>query len=280
VVKEEVGWRLVRLMVKQPVVEIICTGNELLIGKTVNTNASWMARRVTSLGGRVRRITVVGDQMDEVASIVKEAMGRRPNIIITSGGLGPTFDDITLKGVAEGCGLSLELNREAYDMVKAKYDAMGLELTPSRVKMAYLPRGAKALSNPIGTAPGSLLTVNDVTIVSLPGVPREMEAMFELHVVPLLKSLVKGLTFYEAAVTVKGMLESSLAPLIEEVMRGCENVYIKSHPKGHEGGSTIELHVSAVGAEGEVRKAVFKALEGLKEAVKVRGGILEGLNVK
>lgn len=267
-------------MIKQPVVEIVCTGNELLIGRTVNTNASWMAKRVTSLGGRVRRITVVGDRVDEIAAAIREAMARRPDIIITTGGLGPTFDDITLRGVAESCGLPLELNQEAYGMVKAKYDAMGLELTPSRVKMAYLPKGAKALFNPVGTAPGSLLKTGDVVVISLPGVPSEMEAMFEQHVVPLLKGLIKGLTFYEATATVKGILESSLAPLIEEVMKKSASIYIKSHPKGREGGSAIEVHLSTVGAGEEARRAVLKALKELEEGVKARGGTVEAPAIK
>jgi nicotinamide-nucleotide amidase len=145
-------------------VELISIGNELLIGKILNTNAHWLAKRITSLGLSVRRITVVGDDLDEISSAIRETIQRRPAFIITTGGLGPTFDDKTLEGVARAIGRELKENKEALEMIKKKYEqyvAEGrmrkLELTPYRVKMATLPEGSKPLPNPVGTAPGVLV---------------------------------------------------------------------------------------------------------------------------
>src|SRR5512136_2345448 len=101
--------------------EIICVGNELLIGKTLNTNASWMAKRSTSLGVMVKRITVVGDDVEEIGVVVAEALKRKPQFVITTGGLGPTFDDKTLEGIAKALNRGLSVNAEALEMVKARY---------------------------------------------------------------------------------------------------------------------------------------------------------------
>jgi len=145
------------------VVEIICIGNELLIGKILNTNAQWLARYITSLGGRVRRINTVEDDLDEASSALKDSLSRRPTFIITSGGLGPTFDDKTLEAVATALNKPLELDEEALSMVKEKYHQYELstskriELTPARLKMATLPKGAKPIKNPVGTAPAVII---------------------------------------------------------------------------------------------------------------------------
>ena len=96
-----------------PHVEIISVGNELLIGKIVNTNSYWIAKRVTTLGMKVRRITTVGDDVEEISNAIQEALQRRPRFIITTGGLGPTFDDKTLEGIARGLGRGLRVHEQA-----------------------------------------------------------------------------------------------------------------------------------------------------------------------
>ncbi|MGB9853532.1 MAG: molybdopterin-binding protein, partial [Candidatus Bathyarchaeales archaeon] len=145
-------------------IEIVCIGNELLIGKTLNTNAQWLAKRATSLGITVKRITVVGDEVEEIANAIREALQRKPRFLITTGGLGPTFDDKTLEGIAKALNRKLELNQKALQMVKEKYEAYAkagkieeVEMTPHRVKMAMLPEGAEPLQNPVGTAPGVIM---------------------------------------------------------------------------------------------------------------------------
>ncbi|MEM2644088.1 MAG: nicotinamide mononucleotide deamidase-related protein, partial [Candidatus Bathyarchaeia archaeon] len=244
-----------------PKVEIICIGNELLIGKILNTNAHWLAKRITSLGLSVRRITVVGDDLDEIASAIKETIQRKPSFIITTGGLGPTFDDKTLEGVARAIGRELEENKEALEMIKRKYEQYVVEgriekfeMTQYRLKMAKLPRGAKPLPNPVGTAPGVLIEYEGVVMIMLPGVPQEMMAIFDESIVPLLQRAAGNLTFYEASLDVRGVPESELAPLIEHVMHDNPYVYIKSHPKISEKTHHIELHISTTSDDPNVAK--------------------------
>jgi len=121
-------------------VEIICVGNELLIGKTLNTNAQWLTKRITTLGLTTRRITVVGDNIAEISGVIQEAVQRSPSFILTTGGLGPTFDDKTLEGLAKALGRRIEVHEEALKMVKEKYLSYVqegrmevAELTPNRV---------------------------------------------------------------------------------------------------------------------------------------------------
>jgi len=97
--------------------EIICVGNELLIGKTVNTNAHWMGKQATNLGVNLKRITIVQDIVDEIANVVREAIQRKPRFIVSTGGLGPTFDDKTLEGIAKALNRKLEINEKALAMV-------------------------------------------------------------------------------------------------------------------------------------------------------------------
>lgn len=269
-------------------IEIICVGNELLIGKTLNTNAQWLAKRATSLGLNVRRITNVGDYVDEISDAVREAIKRGPRFLITTGGLGPTFDDRTLEGLAKALGCSLEINDEALTMVEEKYrkyveegKMAKVDLTPPRVKMAKLPEGAKPLFNPVGTAPGIIMEREGTTILALPGVPSEMKAIFEESVLPLLKKAAGDATFFETSIETTGVMESEIAPVIDQVMRDNPYVYIKSHPKGAERVPRIEFHFSTTAKNSSVaRKRVSKALVQLSEMIQGKGGKIKPLKTK
>jgi molybdenum cofactor synthesis domain-containing protein len=261
-------------------VEIVCIGTELLIGKTLNTNAQWLAKRITSLGLSVRRITNVSDDIDEISSALQEAIQRNPRFLITTGGLGPTFDDKTLEGLARALKCKLEISNEALNMVEEKYHGYveegrmeKAELTPPRVKMARLPQGAKPLFNPVGTAPGVIMEHGDVTIVALPGVPSEMKAIFEESVLPLLRQAAGDVTFFETSVEATGVMESEVAPLIDEVMHDNPYVYVKSHPKGTERAPRIEFHFSTTAKDsGVARNRVSRALVQLSELIQGKGG--------
>ena len=143
-------------------IEIICIGNELLIGKVKDTNAHYLAKQATQLGANVKRVTVIQDIIEEIAKSINEAIARKPQFIITTGGLGPTFDDKTLQGIAKALNRKLEVNPKALAMVKQKSVEYAkkrglpteIEMTPPRVKMATLPEKTKVVNNPIGTAPG------------------------------------------------------------------------------------------------------------------------------
>jgi len=261
-------------------IEIICVGNELLIGKTLNTNALWLAKRVTSLGLGVRRIIIVGDNVEEVSSALREAIQRNPSFVITTGGLGPTFDDMTLEGVAKALERRVEIHDQALRMVEEKYRKYveegrmeRVELTPHRVKMAKLPEGAEPLFNPVGTAPGVVMKHNETTVIALPGVPPEMKAIFEESVVPLLKQAAGNVTFFETSIDVTGCMESEIAPLIDQIMQDNPYVYIKSHPKFEERTPHLEFHLSTTADNSEVaKKRVEKALIQLSEVLQEKGG--------
>jgi len=261
-------------------IEMIGIGNELLIGKTLNTNSHWLTRRATSLGTMVKRITVVGDDVDEIANAVREALQRKPRFIITTGGLGPTFDDKTLEGIAKALDRKLEVDKEALKMDKEKYEAYvkagkieKLELTPPRVKMARLPEGAKPLPNPVGTAPGIIIDVEETFLMALPGVPSEMEAIFEESVAALLKKEAGEVTFFETSIYADDVMESTLAPLIDRAMHDNPSVYIKSHPKGEEKKPHIEIHFSTTAKGSRIAKdRLGKAIAQLSELVQETGG--------
>ncbi|HTY75404.1 MAG TPA: molybdopterin-binding protein [Candidatus Nanoarchaeia archaeon] len=259
--------------------ELICIGNELLIGKVVNTNASWMGKRATALGVAVRRVTESPDEIPEIVNVVREALARKPNFIVTSGGLGPTFDDMTLEGLAKALNLGLIVNDEALDMIKAKYKEYSKlrnipegEMTPYRVKMATLPIGACPIFNPVGSAPGVRIDVDGTVLIALPGVPSEMEAIFADYIVPLLIESSGGVGFFEMSIYTNKIMESALAPLIDKVMLDNPAVYIKSHPKGREN-RPHELHLSTTGKSEETpAERLRKASLELVELVKKSGG--------
>ena len=264
-------------------VEIICVGNELLIGKTLNTNAHWLAKRITSLGLKVRRVTVVGDDLEEIAAAVRETLKRKPCFIIVTGGLGPTFDDKTLEGVALGLNLKLEENEEALKMIKAKYEryvAEGrmkeYEMTPHRIKMGRLPEGAKPLPNPVGTAPGVLLEHEDVKMVMLPGVPQEMKSIFDESVAPMIREMAGDLTFYEVSLEVRNLPESELAPILDVVMHDNPYIYVKSHPKAAEKIPHLELHFSTTSDDSKVaRQRIGRVVIQISEMIKKKGGVIK-----
>ncbi|MEN3000068.1 MAG: nicotinamide mononucleotide deamidase-related protein [Acidilobaceae archaeon] len=251
---------------------IFSIGNELLIGRTVNTNASWLGRRLTAMGFSVRRIVVVPDAVEEIADEVRRALGRG-RLIVTTGGLGPTYDDVTLAAIARALGRDMEVNSEALAMLKEHYDRRGLPLTEHRIKMAVMPRGAKALKNSVGSAPGCLLREGSAVIVSLPGVPKEMEAMFE-EVVPYIQGMAPRRETAECVSRIRGVPESTLAPLMERLAKEHVSSYLKSHPLGFEQGMPVlDMRVLSFGkdrqeAEREAREVLAQVLK----EVEAKGG--------
>ena len=231
-------------------VEMLSVGNELLLGNTVNTNAAWLAAKVTSMGSMVTRTTTVRDDLEDISKAIKEAIRRKPDFVITTGGIGPTFDDMTIKAVAKALHLRLGLNRTALKMIREHYARRfpdrKISLTPPRLKMALLPSGGTPLPNPVGTAPGVRLFVRRTQIFCLPGVPKEAKAIFRESVSEAIRSKAGGMVFAERWVRVQGIMESSLAPIVDSVMSQWPGIYIKSHPRGVEGRGRphIELHFS------------------------------------
>lgn len=251
-----------------PRIEILCVGNELLIGSTVNTNAGWLSQEVYKLGCVVARHTVVGDDVDRIAEAVRESLRRRTDLLLVTGGLGPTYDDKTLEGVAKALRRRLEVNQRALKEVEAKYRELAkrgimtkFELTPARVKMATLPSKSTPIRNPVGTAPAVMIQYKTSKIFCLPGVPAELKAIFVESVAPSIRQLVGSLFVAEGCLEVKGLLESSLAPILDRVVRKFRGVYVKSHPRGFEGSEPrLEIYIS-------VTKPSKAEAEALREEV-------------
>ena len=247
-------------------VEITSVGNELLIGKVLNTNAQFLSKHATALGSKITRTTVVADDVNEISNALREALQRKPQFIITTGGLGPTFDDKTLAGIAKALNCKLGVNPEALDMVKEKYGAYtrtknvkNVELTQPRIKMATIPEKTLPIRNPVGTAPAVRVDVNGTVIFALPGGPKEMETIFEEAVAPLLRQASKGCAFCEKRIYGDEIMESTLAPLIDTVMQDNPDVYIKSHPRGAENKPSIEIHFSITATENKKSKEKLQA---------------------
>jgi len=205
-----------------------------------------MAKRIAKYGHRLKRITTIGDELDLISYTLQDTLKRKPDIIVTSGGIGPTFDDMTLEGIARGLNRKLELNEHAYNTIKKVYERayerglLKLEgMTKEREKMAYLPQDSTPLPNTVGTAPGVKISEKNTIIFILPGVPAEMKAMFRNVITPILKEK-KG-KFIERSFLFSEIGESQIAPYITKLEEKYPQLWIKTHPKI---GLSVEVEVS------------------------------------
>jgi nicotinamide-nucleotide amidase len=259
-------------------VEIIAVGKEILRGQTLDTNSSWLAKRITALGGMVGRIVIPDDDVSAIAKEIKTSFGNHARVIITTGGLGPTFDDKTLAGIAEAIGHPLALHPKALEIVTRRYKELweqGFveqpEITPAREKMAYLPQEAEPLDNPVGTAPAVSLTSPEWVIFALPGVPKEMQAIFEQTIIPRLQSLLGAEVYLEETMNTGLGDESIIAGLIEQVMREVPGTYLKSKATGFGKDVGLEVVITAAGADKEgIKNKVQEAKRLLLALVKAR----------
>jgi molybdenum cofactor synthesis domain-containing protein len=259
----------------------LAIGNELLDGIVLETNCHWMSVKLVALGVDIRRRVSVRDEIDEIAEAL--AFTREVcDIIITSGGLGPTHDDMTLKAMAKALGRDLVEDRNAIEIIKRQYKTLhekkivaAPDLTEARRKMALLPEGAVPLDNRVGGAPGVRINDKDTTIFCLPGVPAELEFIFEDSVLPWIKANVVQ-KFYEELVEFQMKDESVLAPAIDSVMKKIPSVYIKSLPKPYGSSKGIRVWVSARGSdEDELKKHVRDAINSLEVATGIRSKPVE-----
>ena len=169
-----------------PSAEIITIGTEILLGEIVDTNAPFLARRLRDAGIDLYRKTSVGDNVARIAAAIQEAM-QRCEIIITTGGLGPTVDDPTREAVALALGVSTEFRPELWKQIRSRFARFGRLPTENNKRQAYVPATAIAVENPVGTAPAFIIERADKCIFSLPGVPREMEYLMDNSVMPYLR---------------------------------------------------------------------------------------------
>ena len=265
-------------------VEILAIGNELLVGQVLDTNSHWLIRNLTNLGAHLRRVMMLRDEYDEIEHALKDAVRRQPRLIITTGGLGPTDDDMTLRAISRTFNLPLVLNDEALEMVRKRYlhiasirPGYSAELNEARIKMAILPHGAQAIGNPNGAAPAIALDVNaHTTIVCLPGVPSEMKEIFAATLQPVLARTVGSGGYVERSIILDRGDESRIADHLQALQAEHPRVYIKSRGQTlPDLGPRLTVVISSGGNDlGEVRDWVMQAERGAFSGLEALGYVI------
>src|SRR6267142_3594927 len=167
-------------------IEIVTIGNEVLSGRTLDTNFAFLARALEEVSVQVGWHSTVGDQAERIAEALRRALERADAVVMT-GGLGPTPDDVTRKAVATALRRPLQLDEEVLAAIRERARRFGRKLPASVESQALLPRGAQVWLNPVGTAPGILIVEDEKPVILMPGVPTEMEAIALEYVVPYLR---------------------------------------------------------------------------------------------
>lgn len=222
---------------------ILSIGTELTRGELVNTNAAWLAAGLTELGFEVTEHATVDDDRGRIVAAL-DRLARTSKVIVCTGGLGPTTDDLTSAAVASALGVCLERDAASLDHVRRRLEKVGRTMTESNAKQADFPAGALVLPNPIGTAPGFKVDVHGAQAFFMPGVPREMKRMFEEQVVPRIRDLAPNDT-HQIHFRTFGLPESVVGEKlagVEEAFPGVTIGYRAHFPE-------IEVKVLARGAD-------------------------------
>lgn len=212
--------------------EIVAIGSELLLGQLVDTNSTWMAQRLTALGVNLFHKSVVGDNPERMKEVLSRAL-ERSDVVITSGGLGPTQDDLTREVVAEVTGRKLILHQPFLEQIMHRFRSRGFIMTPNNERQAYMPEGAIPVTNPNGTAPSFIVEAPRGSIFVLPGVPFELKWLFDNEVAPYLRrkfSLNEIITYRVLKVAELG--ESRVDDLMGHFIANSKNptVGVLAHP--------------------------------------------------
>ena len=253
--------------------EILCVGTELLLGDILNTNARYLAQELSALGLDLYYQTVVGDNARRLEEALRQALSRSDVILIT-GGLGPTSDDITKEVVAQVFDRPLIIHEESLAALKSFYDTARRPMPKSNEKQALTPEGALVLENPQGTAPGYIVEdENGRAAILLPGPPREMKAMFQAKVLPYLRQFSQGMLL-SRMVRVMGLGESRMAEMLEDLI--VEGVNPTLAPYARDGEAYIR--VTARGeSEAEARRLTEPAI---REIIARLGRHVYGVDVE
>lgn len=242
--------------------EILAVGTELLLGNIVNTNAQYLANGLAQLGVNVLHQSVVGDNEARLIEALKLALSRS-DIVITTGGLGPTGDDITRETIAKVLGRKLVRDEHSMEVIRDYFAHTGRKMGPSNEKQAMLPEGCIVLQNDWGTAPGCVVEQDGKSVIMLPGPPREMGPLFEERVKPYLAKFSDGVI---ASINLRefGVPESTVQELLDDLMAGA-NPTLSPYAKEGE----VQLRVTAKAATEEEALAVCRPVA---EEVKKRLG--------
>jgi molybdenum cofactor synthesis domain-containing protein len=206
--------------------EVIVTGDEILFGRILDSNSNWIARRAAELGAHLRRITTVGDEVDDIASVLRDALTRGNDLIIFTGGLGPSEDDLTVEAIAGAVCRSIVIDQGAFEKIKRSYERRGFTNIERGMRMARIVEGSKALPNPVGLSAGMMLQVEDTVVVTFPGIPVEMKAMFDESVAPLIES--RAQTRFTAKTMTARVVFGEFFPIYRAMQAEYPDVYIKN----------------------------------------------------
>jgi len=242
--------------------EIISVGTEHLLGQIVDTNATYLCTVLAELGVAVYFRSTVGDNVRRVQDVFLHAL-TRADLILSTGGLGPTDDDLTVAAVAEALGLPLTRHEEAWAHIQEFFRKRQRPLSSQQEKQAMLPRGARMIPNPRGSAPGVIIEHKNKTLIFTPGVPREMKGMVKDHIVPYLRE--RGLAGREVirsrVLRITGLGESAVEDRLRDLMRSSENPTIA--PYAHTG--ECHVRITARGAGTTVDPLLDRAEAAIRE---------------
>ena len=239
-----------------PSTEIITIGTELLLGEIVNTNTQVIALALRKIGVDVYRTGTIGDNPDRIAQILLESTSRA-DIVIVTGGLGPTVDDPTRQAIAQAFDLELIFHPELWDEIVRRFSKYGIQPPENNRQQAFLPAGAEVLPNPRGTAPGIFLESNDSLVFALPGVPVEMEGMLIEQVIPRITAhyLLTGVILTRN-IRVEGIGESQVDALIRDLETLTNPTVGLSAEKGF-----VLVRITAKADSEDVAEALLRDLE-------------------
>ncbi len=259
-------------------VEILSIGDELLRGIVHESNAYRLAKRLSARGAALRRVTMLPDDPAVVAAEIRAALDRGPRILVTHGGLGPTEDDRTREAVATATGRPLSRHADAEAIVRRRYEELAgagvvdPHENDARLRMADLPAGARAVDNQVGTAPAFVLDLVPTVLIALPGVPREVEWIWDEPLAPLLDELIGPGGFAERTFVTTIHDESGIAPILERVQADHAGVYVKSRAQGFGAGDQLRITLHAIGPDDEdAGDAVAAAETDLRAALTAEG---------
>lgn len=229
--------------------EILATGTELLLGQTLNTSAYYLTGKLSALGIEVDYHTTVGDNPERLEAALRQAL-KRADLLITTGGLGPTIDDLTKELVAKVLGLEMVLDPPSLEALERFFAQRKSAMPENNLKQTYFPKGAAILPNPIGTAPGALIKKDGRTVVILPGPPFEMEPMFENYVWPELVNMAGSdrERMNVRVLKVFGIGESAIEELIADLMH-------KENPTMALLAKRAEMHIRLVARSADAQNA-------------------------
>ncbi len=245
------------------IVEIFTIGSELCYGRIRDTNSFWMADQLTRIGALVSRITCIRDGLNEICSTLREAIERKPHIIFTTGGLGPTSDDLTIEALAKLIHRDIILDKSTLGEYAIRRNMRVNALPKNIVSMARTLKGAKCIPNPVGGAPATVIEANDIMFITLPGPPREVRAIFSKRLKPVLKAKT-GRVSVNARI-VASMRESEVSPLLDQVMREIPSIYLKPLVKSYRPDIGLPIEILTFG---ENRSMCIKRLREVVERIR------------